>query len=257
MIKSAALILATLSTLGLSACSGSIYKPAVYPPYEGAGFTDRLPTEKERILSRKDFSIEVASVKDDRRPRSDAMDATDTIIYEYEPNDLLQGVTYRAPVLINKYLTYGPKKTKHYLADIKMHKMKAQIISGTFLKGGHNGQYRVILEGEIQARRAESSLIVLNQPFAYELVQARRSFDGRHPSAEMDRARTYDLMEDAFRKLAERIAWQIRQQDARYWNIEKDQIQEDTAAAMRAAPQTLTEQLQYQVEPVPTPTYQP
>jgi hypothetical protein len=58
--------------------------------------------------------------------------------------------------------------------------------------------------------------------------QARDSNLGRGPSKERDRARMYDLTESMLRKICEQIGWDLRQRDARVWEIDRKAPAYDT-----------------------------
>jgi hypothetical protein len=191
----------------------------VYPPYEGMGFTDRAPTEREQLISKSDFSVELVRFEDARRPRSTGITARDTIVYDYDPDTLLQSVTYKMPVLITKHLSYKPKLPKNYLAEVDLTTLHARIVTGDVFSG-KMGRYTVHLEADVLVRRPDS-FVAINKPYAIDRIGKRQTFNGRPPSEEMDRARQYDLVEDAIRSLAERIAWDLRQNDVRRWNVDK------------------------------------
>jgi hypothetical protein len=216
-------LLAALA-LVISGCSmlpwgGSSYvSSSNLPPYEGAGRTGRPATEKELLLARADFSVEVARLTDSRRPRSLEHEAPDQIIYEYEPDNLIQSLVYRGPVLLNKFLAYRPKSAKHYLVEVDVLRLDSYIAKGKFMNGGHDGRYVTALEFEALVRRPDSQ-IVLRRTYTLKQDLPRKSHDGRHASKELDRATMYDVVEDGFRRLAENLAWDIRQTDARTWKI--------------------------------------
>jgi hypothetical protein len=196
----------------LAACGATRYTD--YPPYEGVGFTDRATTEKEMLLARSDFSVELTRFADNRAPRMEADDPSDRLIYVYDPDELVSGVTYRLPVLFNKYLAYRPRMAKHYKAEIDLTALKTEIAAGRFLDGEY-GRYVVRLEARVLVRRADSTAVI-NHPFSIFIEQRRRTYNGRSPSVEMDRSRMYDLTEDAVRQMSEEVGWEIRQMDARY-----------------------------------------
>jgi hypothetical protein len=211
--------------LALAGCADSGWNPFAarqrvveYPPYEGEGYTEREPTEREKLLARADFSVEMVRFADARRPRSTALATPEGNIYDYEPDELLQGVTYKVPVLVNKYLAWRPKTEKHYRVEMELEQLHARIISGN-LWSGNMGRYATDVEARVMVRRPDSQ-VVLNKVYTAVLEQKRPTFNGRNPSKEMDRARVYDLVEDAFRAIAEDIAWDIRQQDARKWKVD-------------------------------------
>lgn len=189
------------------------------PPYEGTGRTDRGPTDKEELLARSDFSLEVARLTDSRRPRSTAFEVPDQIIYEYEPDNLIQGLVFRGPVLLNKYLTYRPRTAKHYFVEVDVKRLDTYIATGKLLFGGRDGRYIATMEFEALVRRADSQ-IALRRTYRIENKMPRVSHNGRHPSKELDRAAMYDLVEDGFRKFAEQLAWDVRQNDARHWKMD-------------------------------------
>ena len=191
-----------------------------YPNYEGLGYKRRGWTQREQLLSRADFSVDVVRVSDERRPRNLQALPDDALIYQYEPDELLGGVTYRLPVLLNKYLAYRPKKPKHYLAEFEVVELRTVIAPGTFWAGGL-GRYQTTLTMAVLVRRPDSR-VAIRKVYSVELETPRQSFDGRSPSVEMDRGRMYDMAEDAVRLISEKVGWDIRQLDARYWRVTED-----------------------------------
>lgn len=207
-------VLMTLAAaLLLGGCGASRYDE--YPPYEGAGFDERGTTEKERLIARSDFSVELVRLADNRNPRTEANDPGDNKIYQYDPEVLMQGLSSRLPVLFNKYLTYRPRMAKHYKAEIEITRFKTQILNGTLLSGEF-GRYAVAFEARVVARRADST-VAINRPYSVVIEQRRRTYNGRSPSAEMDRTRMYDIAEDAVRQMSQEIGWDLRRTDAHVW----------------------------------------
>lgn len=219
IIVAAALGLAFL----LNGCSEWMPRSAVeLPPYEGLGYTHREATRQEQLIAASDFSVELVRFEDARYPRSTAFTAPDEIIYEYEPDELMQGVTYRVPVLMNKYLTYRPKMDKHYRVEMELMTLQTRIATGDF-KAGHFGRYKANIEARMIVRRPDSR-VVLNRVYRLTYDQPRDSFNGRSPSKEMDRGRMYDITEGLFRRLSEETAWDIRRFDAKFWHPEREQV---------------------------------
>ncbi|MCP5405443.1 MAG: hypothetical protein H6922_04385 [Pseudomonadaceae bacterium] len=204
-----------------------------YPAYEGVGYTNREPTEREKLIAKSDFSVELVRFEDVRRPRSTVPHPRDTVIYEYQPDELLQGIAYKAPVLLSKHMEYKTPAEKNYKVEVELEKLRTYIATGTILTG-HFGQYTVELEARVLARRPDSQVVVY-RPYTLTLTEKRNSFNARNPTKEMDRARMYDLSEDAFRRLSEDVMWDLRQFDARRWDIVSEKREAAEAeAALRA-----------------------
>lgn len=228
MPRALSLSLMAAATLALAGCVDVMWdtdwltpgNKRIYPPYEGIGFTEREPTEREKLIAKSDFSIELVRFEDTRRPRSIGIDARDSVIYDYDPDQLLQSVSYKMPTLINKYLAYKPKLTKHYKAEAELLVLNSRIYTGDLLSG-KMGRYTVHLEANVLVRRPDS-FVAVNKLYAVNRVEKRQTFDGRPPTKEMDRARMYDLVEDAVRGMAEEVAWDLRQNDVRAWNIKEE-----------------------------------
>lgn len=220
-------LLALAMALALGGCADSGWNPFAarqrvieYPPYEGEGYTEREPSEREKLLARSDFSMELVRFTDSRRPQSTALATPEGNIYDYEPDELLQGVTYKVPVLVNKYMAWRPKVAKHYRVEMELEQLHARIISGN-LWSGNFGRYLADVQTRVMVRRPDSQVVV-NKIYTITLEQKRPTFNGRNPSKEMDRARVYDLVEDSFRQIAEDIAWDVRQHDARTWKVDNN-----------------------------------
>lgn len=211
---------------GCSFVEGWMPRDAKYlPPYEGVGYTHTEPTTQEQILAASDFSVELVRFEDARYPRSTAFTAPDELLYEYEPDELMQGISYRVPVLMNKYLAYRPKMPKHYKVEMELLTFQTRIIGGTW-KNGKFGRYWTRMEAKMVVRRPDSK-VVLNRIYRLEDEQKRESFNGRNPTKEMDRGRMYDMAEAQIRRMAEETAWDIRRFDARRWNPEREAQKSD------------------------------
>lgn len=185
------------------------------PLDETGPWTNKPPTEKELLLSRSDFSVEIVRFTDNRRPRSMEMLSDDQLIYQYDPDQLLGGVSYQVPGILGKFLSYRPKQPKHYKVEVDLKRLETVIKTGT-LRSGSWGRYSVAMDVQVTVRRPDSSVVFI-RTYRYTPTQRRDDYDGRGPSKERDRARMYDLVEASLREAAEDIGWDIRQRDARRW----------------------------------------
>lgn len=215
------------------------------PVDETGPWTSRGPTQKEVILAKSDFSVDIVRFTDVRRPRSMEVDTPDQIISFYDPDVLMQGVSVQVPALLNKYLAYRPKKAKHYKVEMDLHKLRTTIKTGTFWSGSW-GRYDVDMELRALARRPDSKA-VWAKTYRIHLDQPRESLNGYAPSKERDRARMFDLTETVMRNAAEQIGWDIRQRDARTWDIEKEQQEKARIAAIAPVTQGLPPVVQAEV----------
>ncbi|MFZ2587263.1 MAG: hypothetical protein WAZ18_03995 [Alphaproteobacteria bacterium] len=232
---------ATLLALALNGCSTlkgwTVRDATELPPYEGLGYTHREPTVQERILSASDFSVELVRFEDARYPRSTAFTAPDEVLYEYEPDELMQGITYRVPVLMNKYMAYRPVMPKHYKVEMELLTFQTRIIGGDW-KSGRFGRYFTRVEARMVARRPDSR-VVLNRVYRFNIEQTRDTFNGRSPTKEMDRGRMYDLGEALIRRLAEESAWDIRRFDAMRWDLERENLAKEQAGEVNIRPSNI------------------
>lgn len=218
-----ALLLALVASTMLAGCIVEIPTPSLnisngidkQPIDETGSWTYRDPTEKELLLARSDFSVEVVRFTDSRRPRSMQLETRDQMIYQYDPDSLMGGVSTNVPAILGKYLSYRPKMPKHYKVEMDVRKLVTNIKTGTFWSG-HWGRYHVAFEVSVIARRPDST-VALQKTYRYDEMQPRQDYDGRGPSKERDRARMVDLTESILRKTAEQIGWELRMRDARAW----------------------------------------
>ncbi len=187
------------------------------PLDETGSWTYRDPTEKELLLARSDFSVEIVRFTDSRRPRSMVLETNDQMIYQYDPDTLMAGVTTNVPGILGKYLSYRPRMPKHYKVEVDVRKLVTNIQTGTFWSG-HWGRYHVAFEVDVIARRPDSS-VVLKRTYRFDETQKREDYNGRGPTKERDRARMFDLTESILRKTAEQIGWELRMRDARKWKV--------------------------------------
>jgi hypothetical protein len=208
-----------LCALLLGSCGGLTRQSDFSPPMEG-GVTTRLKArEREMLVARDDFSVELVRFTDARRPRSLARSPAEQTMDVYDPDTLLGGVSTRLPAMYEKYLAYKPKTPKHYKVEIELTKLHTEVRNGDFWSGRF-GRYAVVLELEAQARRPDSS-VVLRKVYRFTEAQRRQTFNGRSPTLGMDESRLVDLVDAAVRKTAMDFAWDIRQNDARKWRPEQ------------------------------------
>jgi hypothetical protein len=191
------------------------------PIDETGVWTNRPPTEKELVLTRSDFSVEIVRFTDSRRPRSMELQSDDQLIYQYDPDTLMGSVSHQVPAILSKYLSYRMKQPKHYKVEIDLKRLETVIKTGTFMSGSW-GRYSVNAEVVATVRRPDSSVVFI-RTYRYDPMQPRENYDGRGPSKERDRARMYDLTESVMREAAQDIGWDIRQRDARRWKVEAPQ----------------------------------
>jgi hypothetical protein len=220
--------LTLLSLCSLVMLSGCAYFPAGWQPgashlgeampvFEGGPWVNTRATEKEILLGRSDFSVELVRFTDNRRPRSSEFGPGETRFYIYEPDKILGGVDVRIPALIEKYLTYRPRRDKNYLVEIDLTELRMEVLRGNFISGS-NGRYSIEMRMIATARRPDST-VILRRGYKVIDTNPRKTYNGRSPSVEMDRAQLDTLAEAAVRKMAEHIGWDIRQNDARRWDI--------------------------------------
>jgi hypothetical protein len=206
----------------LGACSTVFDKGTERLPVDETGvWTFKDPTERELLLARSDFSVEMVRFTDARRPRSMELASNDQMIYQYDPDTLLGGVSYNVPAILSKYLTYRAKMPKHYKVEVDVKKLTTVIKTGTLLSGSW-GRYSVEIELDVIARRPDST-VAFSRNLKFSREQRREDYNGRGPTRERDRARMHDLAESLLRKAAEEIGWNIRQRDARKWEVEAPQ----------------------------------
>lgn len=178
--------------VGVSGCVTS-YKAPEENPFEGEQTT--IP----KYLEKLDFTMDIIRFEDRRRARSIPKDPTGNVIYEYDADQLLSGVSHRLPVLFSKHFGYGLVKPNTLLVEIDLQKLKTSIKTGT-ISTGKFGRYFIDLEADITVRDTDSS--VLNtETYKQTFDLKRTSFDGRSPSSEMDRSRMYQVVEEAVRRM--------------------------------------------------------
>jgi hypothetical protein len=176
--------------------------------------------ERERLVAKTDFSMEVVRFTDARRPRSLERGPAEQTIDEYDPDRVLQGTSTRLPAIYEKYLAYKPRTLKHYKLEFDLRELRTEVLYGTFWSGKF-GRYAIAYEIEATARRPDSS-VILSRRYRVIEDQPRRTYNGYSPSEAMDNTRLMALVDAAVRKTAMDIAWDIRQLDARTWRPERE-----------------------------------
>lgn len=224
-LKTAGLGCSLAVALLLGGCLGNTSRVTTSPldivPVDETGqWTNYAVTQKEALLAKSDFSVDIIRFTDLRRPRSLEIENPDQLVAYYEPDTLLHGVSTQVPALLNKYLAYRPKKEKHYKVEITLKRMKTLIETGTFWSGTW-GRYVTDVDLEVVVRRPDSRVVLAKHYLAYK-EQPRKGEGGYGPSKERDRSRLFDLTETSLREISTNIGWDIRQLDARHWNVAKD-----------------------------------
>ncbi len=159
-------------------------------------------------LSKTNFTLKIIRFTDARRVREKVSNKNQNVIYQYDPDALLSGVSFRLPVLFEKHMALTAESEPIYSVEMDLKNFKTAIYTGN-IKHGPFGYYNVELEVDIIVRRPDSSLI-MRDSFDVELDRSRKTYIGRDPSAELDKQRMFDLTEAAIRKIAQKVAWQMR-----------------------------------------------
>lgn len=183
-------------TLFSSGCSSVITPPNTDP--FGNGSTQKA------ILSKANFNLDILRFEDQRSNQRNAFDTTDDVLYAYNPDTLMSGVSMRLPVLFSKHLGTSKKTNAVVLTELTLRHLSAKIKTGT-LSTGAMGRYLAEIEIDVTARDVDSSAL-LTETYVEQVELRRRSYDGRPPSTEMDRSRMYQTVEEAVRRIATRIA---------------------------------------------------
>jgi hypothetical protein len=190
-----------------------------FPADETGPWTEHEATGRERAIAASDFSVELVRFTDARRARSLEAETPDQLIHQYDPDELMQGLNYRVPNILERYLAYKPRMQKNYKVEVTLTKLLTLVKTGTMWSGSW-GRYSVDMELQVIARRDDST-VVMQRTYSLHDEQARSSNLGRGPSKERDRARMYDLTESMMRKICEQIGWDLRQRDARVWTMDR------------------------------------
>ena len=206
-IKWQAMVLAAACTLGLAACSSA---PA------------RMDESSYRIApfsGSTDYTVKTILLEDERYPQSFTPEQADDVIYEYNPDELLDGVQYRLPVLFDKHFPGNRNlrdadSVRLYYAEIEVNHLRTMIRTATFDTPSHFGRYVAELEVTVTIRLPDSTTLVRKSYSDREEIR-RLSYSGRSPSAEMDRRRLYTMVEELVAKMAEDAARAARSKDNR------------------------------------------
>lgn len=177
----------------VSACT--VEEPTSLPEVD----VTQEPTEK--------FSLHLREFKDARTPRAQASDVSQDIMYEYNPEKLMSGVSYRMPLLLKKHFNTNPDVQPAYKTEIHLKKLRQYIETGNLFTGGF-GEYVTRLEIYSIARRGDGS-VLWEGPVDVEISTGRNSYQGRAPSAELDRQKMFDLTERAIRTASQRVLRKI------------------------------------------------
>lgn len=175
------------------------------------------------------FRLQVVNFVDGRRPSNMAPMTDSDILYEYDPNDLMNGVQYRLPVMFERQFARSSGNVEPtYMVELELRELRTSINTGG-LKSGRFGRYDVALEVAITVRR-QDSYVLLEKTYPVELDKVRRSQDGRGPSAEADRQRLIKLVDDATGRIAQQVGWHMREahrdQVERFDQLRRDADQE-------------------------------
>lgn len=201
-------VLLTLVFL-LSAC-------AIVGHQADAPLTDKVWNNRfhNKRLAENVFDLEVIRFTDARHPAGRVPKTSPRIIYEYEPDRLLNGVKYRIPVLLEKNFDLTNVPEPIYKVEVELLKLRTLVATGGLLEGKH-GKYVVELETHITVREPDSS-VMFAETFDIELSERRFAGNARSPSAEYDQQELFALTEAAIRQVAQKVAWKTRRTHAKY-----------------------------------------
>ncbi len=204
-------ILASGIALTLSGCLVTI--PGTDQKLFGAGgFKKQLSFSDlrgvESAMKSEPFDIRLIRYSDER-PASNMVElTTDDIIYEYNNDDLTQGVDVRLPGLVQSHFNFGVRNDRFYTVEMTLKHFRNYIQTGTFLTTRF-GSYVSEIEVEMLVRDMNSN-VLFRDTYPSEYVIKRPAVDGRHPGEKHDRKMMLKTMNEAVKRVSYRTVWDVR-----------------------------------------------
>tara|TARA_R110000868_G_scaffold262401_1_gene520861 strand:- start:23869 stop:24564 length:696 start_codon:yes stop_codon:yes gene_type:complete len=202
------IILTAVCIVGLAGCSQSspFNKGPEYGfalDWDTISFKD--DAAKKETLKNETFKLNVMRVTDLRAPQERASLDNDGIIFEYKPNELLNGIEDYVDSSLNKYMNY-PHDAKISLGlevDVKRFRTT---IEHAFLN--RMGEYNVALELEFLVRDSKSR-ILMRETVIVEKSRLRKASKGALPSASRDRREMKDLVKEIMGDITLDMGWMV------------------------------------------------
>jgi hypothetical protein len=171
--------------------------------------TNRSREDKLEALAHDNFGIIVAKVIDKRKGAAAAKAAESSrIMYEFNPDHLLQSLPYYVQNQLQKHMDFGRNKDHVYVAEVELTDARMRILKGDMINGKF-GRYAISLQANVLVRD-ENSLILRQTPISIRHERQRDGDGGRQPSIAQDRARIVQALNEAFEPLALELAWETR-----------------------------------------------
>ena len=159
-------------------------------------------------IAQNNFDLEIIRFTDARLPAGRVPLENPRVIYEYDPEDLLNGVNYRIPVLLDKNFDLTNVPEPIYKVEVDLLKLRTYISTGGLWEGKH-GKYNIELETLITVREPNSA-IIFQENYDIDLTDKRYAGNARSPSAKYDQQSMFNLTEAAIRQIAQKVAWRMR-----------------------------------------------
>ncbi len=204
------LILASVAALSVSAC---VTVPGTDQTLLGAGGIKKKLSFSDMdgvasAMKRESFDVRLIRYADDRPGSNMIPLGTDDVIYEYNNDQLTQGVDERLPGLVQSHFNFGVRNDHFYTVEMSLKHFRNYIQTGTFLTTRF-GSYVSEVEVEMLVRDMNSN-VMFRETYSSEFVNKRSAVDGRHPNEKQDRKMMLQTMNEAIKRIAYRTVWDVR-----------------------------------------------
>lgn len=175
------------------------------------------------------FDVRLVRYADGRLASNEVPLTIDEIIYEYNNDNLLQGVNVRLPGLMQSHFAFGVRNEQYYTVEMKLKHLRNYIRTGTMLTTRF-GSYVSEVEVDMLVRDMDST-VLLNETYASEFVTKRDPVGGRHPSKDQDRKAMRTNLDEALKRIAYRTVWDVRNKHYELNPTQSARMAPDTADA--------------------------
>ncbi len=205
------LIMASVAALSVSACMVTV--PGTDQTLLGPGGIKKQLTFSDMsgitsAMKNEPFDVRLIRYADERPGSNMVPLGTDDIIYEYDNDQLTQGVDVRLPGLVQSHFNFGVRNDHFYTVEMSLKHFRNYIQTGTILTTRF-GSYVSEVEIEMLVRDINSN-VLFRDTYSSEFVTKRPPVDGRHPNEKQDRKKMLETMNEAVKRIAFRTVWDIR-----------------------------------------------
>lgn len=216
-------------TLFALACAATVAGCSTSSPYagqekeygyvfkEGKTLTEAEVAKRDELL-KDTFKLNIVSVVDTRTPEFLSPLEDESIIYDYDPADLLNGLESYVGSVMNRHTARGSDKSTQLYMEVGIHKFKTTVEHMWF---NRYGKYVADIELDVLVRD-DKSRVIYKDRIEMRRDMNRYSYKSAFPSDKQDRREMKALVKNVMDGLTVDLGWDLRQAFKKYRKYQKN-----------------------------------